>query len=155
MNRPARRLRDYEERDRPALADLWVASWRDTGFAVDFEARRPWLLERLEAHHAAGGAVIVGLDARRTARGLRHHRSRERLSRPALRRARAEGVAGSPRRCSTQAKRLSPQAIELDVNEANARARRFYEREGFVFVTRGESVQSGLPTLRLRWTPTG
>jgi len=50
-----------------------------------------------------------------------------------------------------EARRRSPGFVELDVNEANARALRFYEREGFVFVTRGLSALSGLPTVRLRW----
>ncbi len=59
------------------------------------------------------------------------------------------GLAGA---LLDEAKRLSPGALELDVNEANERACRFYEREGFVAVTRGASAQSGLPTLRLRWT---
>ena len=50
-----------------------------------------------------------------------------------------------------EAKRLSPGVVELDVNEANERAVRFYEREGFDFVTRGTSEHSGLPTRRVRW----
>ena len=47
--------------------------------------------------------------------------------------------------------RLSPGLVELDVNEANARAVHFYKREGFAFVTRGLSAASGLPTIRMRW----
>ena len=50
-----------------------------------------------------------------------------------------------------EAKRRSPGLVELDVNEANARALRFYERLGFVFATRGLSALSGLPAIRLRW----
>ncbi len=51
-----------------------------------------------------------------------------------------------------EAKRLSHGAVELDVNEANGLARRFYEREGFLTVSTGVSAQSGLPTIRMRWT---
>ena len=50
-----------------------------------------------------------------------------------------------------EAKRRSPQAIELKVNEANPRAKRFYEREGFEAVGRGVSSLSGWPTLKMRW----
>ena len=45
--------------------------------------------------------------------------------------------------------------IELDVNEMNPRALRFYEREGFSVVGRGLNPQSGLPTLKMRWRATG
>ncbi len=32
-------------------------------FAIDFESRRSWLVERLRAHRAAGGTIVVGLGA--------------------------------------------------------------------------------------------
>jgi len=50
-----------------------------------------------------------------------------------------------------EAKRRSPGVVELEVNEANPRARRCYEREGFSVVGRGVSPHSGLPTLEMRW----
>ena len=65
----------------------------------------------------------------------------------------AEKGSGLSRALLDAAKRLAPGAVDLDVNEANERARRFYEREGFIVVGRGFSAQSGLATLRLRWTP--
>jgi putative acetyltransferase len=52
-------------------------------------------------------------------------------------------------------KRRSPAVIELDVNETNPRARRFYEREGFSIVGRGLNPQSGLSTLKMRWRAMG
>jgi putative acetyltransferase len=45
--------------------------------------------------------------------------------------------------------------VELEVNEANVRARRFYDCEGFAAVGRGVNPQSGLPTLKLRWDREG
>ena len=56
-------LRDFDVADLPAVIDLWVAAWSETGFAIDFEARRPWLEERLRAHRRSGGTIVVGLDA--------------------------------------------------------------------------------------------
>jgi putative acetyltransferase len=50
-----------------------------------------------------------------------------------------------------EAKRRAPRVVELDVNEANTRARRFYEREGFSVVGQGVSPHSGLPTLKMLW----
>ena len=64
----------------------------------------------------------------------------------------AERGSGLAAALLDEAKRRSPGVVELEVNEANARARRFYEREGFAIVGRGVSPLSGLPTLKMRWT---
>ncbi|RBP17211.1 putative acetyltransferase [Roseiarcus fermentans] len=152
MNAPVRPLRPIEDGDGPALADLWVAAWRDSGFAIDFEARRAWLVERLAAHRTAGGAIVVGLDARGRPAGFAAiDPATGYLDQLCV--APAEKGAGLAAALVAEAKRLAVGAVELDVNEANERARRFYAREGFVVVGRGSSAQSGLPTLRLRWTP--
>ncbi len=63
----------------------------------------------------------------------------------------AERGSGLAAALLDEAKRLSPGVVELEVNEANARAIRFYEREGFSISGSGENASSGLPTLRMRW----
>ncbi len=144
-------LRPFEESDLPALATLWVASWRETGLPVDFEERRDWLLDRLKSHRAAGGAIVVGLDTEGAAAGfVTLEPENGYLDQLAV--APSGKGSGLATRLLDEAKRLSPGVVELDVNEANLRARRFYAREGFVEVTRGVSERSGLPTWRLRWT---
>ena len=150
MSAPA--LRGFEASDFPALADLWVASWRETGFPIDFEARRPWLKDRLLAHRAAGGAIVVGLDADAGPAGfVTIEPATGYLDQLCV--APDEKGSGLASALLEAAKRLAPGVVELDVNEANGRALRFYEREGFVRVARGFSEHSGLATLRLRWTP--
>ena len=52
-----------------------------------------------------------------------------------------------------EAKRISPQGIALDVNRSNARAVKFYEREGFVRTGEGKNEISGKPTFRYIWKP--
>ncbi len=143
-------LRDFDERDLPTLADLWVAAWRASGFDIDFEARRAWIVQRFRAHRADGGAIVVGLDDDgRLAGFVTLDQQSGYLDQLCV--APSEKGSGLAAALLGAAKRLSPGVIELDVNEANGRARRFYEREGFVFVTRGASGQSGLPTIRMRW----
>ncbi|HZZ60547.1 MAG TPA: GNAT family N-acetyltransferase [Roseiarcus sp.] len=147
-------LRGFEEADLPALADLWVAAWRETGLAIDSEARRSWLVGRLRAHRAGGGTIVVGLDAAGRPAGFvtldpaSGYLDQLCVAPP----ARGSGLAPL---LLDAAKRLAPGVVELDVNEANGRAKRFYEREGFYAVTPGVSAQSGLPTLRMRWTAGG
>ena len=151
MSAPVQCLRGFEEGDLPALSDLWAAAWQETGFAIDFEARRPWLAERLHAHLSAGGAVVVGLDADGRPAGLvTIDPASGYLDQLCV--APSEKGSGLASALLDEAKRLGGRTVELDVNEANARARRFYEREGFRYVTRGLSAQSGLPTWRMRWS---
>jgi putative acetyltransferase len=146
----SRAYHDFVEADLPALADLWVAAWRSTGIAIDFDARRPWIDGHLRALQAEGAAILVGLDAHgRTAGFITIDPKTGYLDQLCV--APQEQGSGLARALLGEAKRRSPGLIELDVNETNSRALRFYEREGFLSVTRGTSAMSGLPTLRMRW----
>ena len=50
-----------------------------------------------------------------------------------------------------EAKRLSPDCITLLVNADNARAIRFYRRNGFVHAGEDVNPTSGRPVLRMEW----
>ena len=52
-----------------------------------------------------------------------------------------------------EAKRLSPRGVTLLVNKDNARAIRFYERNGFVHSGEDVNPTSGRPVLRMTWRP--
>jgi putative acetyltransferase len=147
-------LRDFEDADLPALVELWAAAWRDSGFAIDFEARRSWLVERLRAHRAGGGTIVVGLDAVGRAAGFVTLDPANGYLDQLCVAPRMRGMGLAPLLLDA-AKRLAPGVVELDVNEDNTRARRFYEREGFQAVTRGVSAHAALPTFRMRWTAAG
>jgi putative acetyltransferase len=143
-------LRAFAEADLPALVDLWVAAWSKTGLPIDFESRRAWLKDHLRALDAAGVMIVVGLDANEMPAGFAAIDPRggalDQLCVAPT--ERGSGLASS---LLDEAKRRSPGVVELDVNEANARARRFYEREGFSVVGRGVNPRSGLPTLKMLW----
>jgi putative acetyltransferase len=143
-----RPLREFAEADLPALVDLWAAAWRETGLPVDFDARRPWLDGHLRALRAEGAEIVVALDREARPAGFVTIDTKSGYL-DQLCVAPAERGSGLAVALLEEAKRRSPGLVELDVNEANARALRFYEREGFVFVTRGLSALSGLPTIRL------
>jgi len=105
---------------------------------------------------AASGSVapVVGLDANGKPAGLVTIDPRSgALDQLCV--APAERGSGLAIALIDEAKRRSPGLIDLEVNEANPRARRFYEREGFVVVGRGVSPHSGLPTVKMRWRASG
>ena len=150
MSASNRRLRGLAEADLKALIDLWVLAWREVGLPIDFDARRAWLEERLSALRADGAMIVVGLDASEKPAGFVAIDPRGgALDQLCV--APAERGSGLASTLLDEAKRRSPGVVELEVNEANARARRFYDREGFSVVGRGVSPHSGLPTLKMLW----
>jgi putative acetyltransferase len=149
-----RSLRDFAESDLPALIDLWAAAWTATGIPIDFDARRGWIDERLDALRADGTEVVVGLDANDKPAGFATIDPRSGVL-DQLCVAPSERGSGLAIALVDEAKRRSPGFIDLEVNEANPRARRFYEREGFTVVGPGVGPHSGLATLKLRWRAAG
>ena len=154
MSAPPRVLREFAESDLAALIDLWAAAWTATGIAIDFEARRGWIRDCLAALRAGGAQIVVGLDASGKPAGFVTIDPKfGHLDQLCV--APAERGSGLARALVDEAKRRSPGSIELKVNEANPRALRFYEREGFEAVGRGVSSLSGWPTLTMRWRASG
>lgn len=140
--------------DIPALTEIWVDIWREVMPMIDFEARRPWFVERIRHHLDAGVDVVVAASPHRpdailgfvTIDRRDGHLDQLGVARAAMR----QGLA---RRLIAEARRLSPAGIHLEVNEGNARAVDLYEREGFVRTGTGVSAASGLPLFHYRWTP--
>ena len=149
MIAPSRALRDFVEGDLPALIDLWVDAWKATGVPIDFDARRGRIKNCLAVLRAGGAEIVVGLDAQGKPSGFVTIDPRSGVL-DQLCVAPDERGSGLAVALMEEAKRRSPQAIELKVNEANPRAKRFYEREGFEAVGRGVSSLSGWPTLKMR-----
>ena len=150
MSASTRVLRDFAEADLPELIDLWVAAWKASGIPIDFEGRRAWIRDCLTALHAGGAEIIVGLDTGGKPAGFVTIDARSGVL-DQLCVAPPERGSGLAAALMDEAKSRSPGSIELKVNEANPRAQRFYEHEGFVIVGRGVSSLSGWPTLIMRW----
>lgn len=133
------------------LLDLWVAAWTEAMPAIDFEARRGWFAERLDQHQH-GGALLIAARSEPSELLLGFA-----LVDPTTRYLdqlavgpdhQGRGVAGL---LVAEAKRLSPAGLALHVNQDNARAVRFYHRQGFVVAGEGRNPRSGLPIWTMRW----
>ena len=134
-----------------ALADLWVASWSEEMPTLDFGARRAWLIEHFAALTAGGTRLRGAFSGDGAPLGfISIDPNTGYIDQVAV--AGASKGRGIAAMLLKEARRLSPNTLTLDVNEANPRARRFYEKQGFVEIGTGTSPRTGLPVLKLRWT---
>jgi len=144
-------LHDFVPAHLPELVDLWVASWNATLPAIDFEARRGWLVDHLASLQDQGTEIVCALDARTglMAGFVTIDAASGHIDQLAV--ARQFWGAGAAVMLLDEARRRSAAPVWLEVNQDNPRAVRFYEKQGFQ--RDGESVneRSGLKTWRYRW----
>ena len=142
--RPARRT------DATAIADVWLAAFRET-YAFppahsDAEVRewvRSGLLPSTDAWVVEVGGEVVGFMALRAAE----------LEQLYVRQPWTGRGIGS--RLVALAKARRPEGLALWTFQANAGARRFYERHGFVAIetTDGATNEERQPDVRYAWAP--
>lgn len=132
-----------------ACADLWVETWSDTYPAIDFNARRPWFVERFESYVSGRvKAEVVCNEAGQILGLVSVDPETGHVDQFAIaKHARGHGVATV---LMNHAKAIAPGFLHLDVNTDNLRAIRFYEREGFHRVREGFSA-SGRPSYFYEW----
>ena len=143
-------LRSYRAEDEDAAIELWRVSWQQAYPAIDFAARVAWWQERWRNELVPNAAIIVAERAGaligfvtidgsgyldQLVVGPDHWGSK---------------LAGA---LVDEAKRLSPGGVTLKVNKDNARAIRFYERNGFAHAGEDVNPTSGRPVLRMIWRP--
>lgn len=148
---PAPRIRPALPADGPALGDVWLDAWRAT---FDFppshpdDAVRRWLADEMAPSHdvwvaeATEGRVVAFIALSATEVDQLYVAS--------------DWIGtGIGRRLLDLAKRERPAGLELWCFQVNGRARRFYERNGFVAVHWGDgsSNQEHQPDIRYRWAP--
>jgi putative acetyltransferase len=144
-------IRDLMSADLPEVTDLWVASWQAAMPHIDFEARRAWFVERMTAHREAGARTIVALNGGDIVGFVFIDPATGYLDQIAIAPSRqGEGFATA---LLARAKEIAPRGIALDVNVNNARAIRFYQREGFSIAGESVNPNSGAPIYQMQWRP--
>jgi putative acetyltransferase len=141
-------LRPPEESERTGIADLWEASWREAMPQIDFAARREWFLAHFSTLQKAGAVTICAFEG-----GMLGFLTIDPATGYLDQIALSPQAKGGPaaKLLLAEARRLSPAGIELEVNQDNPRAVRFYEREGFERIAESVNPRSGLKTWRMRW----
>jgi putative acetyltransferase len=143
-------LRPYRDSDEDAAIALWCETWSQAYPNIDFAARVPWWRERWRSELVPNAAIIVAEQAGVLV-GFVTIDAKTYLDQLVV----APQLWGTKLADALvdEAKRLSPDSIALLVNEDNARAIRFYQRNGFVDAGKDVNPTSGRPVLKMEWRP--
>jgi putative acetyltransferase len=141
-------LRPYRGEDEDAAIALWLEAWQQAYPSIDFAARVNWWRERWRGELVPKAEIIVAAQEGAVI-GFVTVDASGYLDQLVV----APGHWGSKLASVLvdEAKRLSPDCITLLVNTDNARAIRFYERNGFVHAGEDVNPTSGRPVLKMEW----
>lgn len=144
-------LRAYAPADEEAAIELWRRTWQQAYPQIDFTARLAWWRQRWREELVPVVTIMVA-EAQGSLLGF---------------------VTVDPRTCDldqlvvapetwgsglaaaliAEAKRISPAGLDLHVNKDNARAVRFYEKQGFLVAGEALNWRSGAPVHKMSWRP--
>jgi putative acetyltransferase len=143
-------LRPYRKDDLEAALALWRRAWDAAMPEIDFGARLAGWRERWIGELVPGNSIVVAeIDG--LAGFVVIDPESGYLDQIVVR---PEDWGGEVAKALLdEAKRLAAAGIALDVNQSNARAIRFYEREGFIRSGEGVNPLSGKATFRYAWRP--
>src|SRR3954453_17400392 len=122
-------LRPYRDADEDAAIALWLATWQQAYPSIDFGARLAWWRERWRRELVPRAAIVVAEHAGALIGFVTIDPSGY-LDQLVVGPEHWGSDVGST--LMNEAKRLSPEGVNLKVNADNFRPIRFYERNGFV-----------------------
>lgn len=143
-------LRPYRDEDEDAAIALWQRTWQEAYSAIDFATRLAWWRQRWRSELVPHAAITIAEAAGQMVGFVTLDRD-----------GYLDQLVVAPEhwgsRAATllldEAKRRAPNGVTLHVNKDNARAIRFYERNGFVHAGVAVNSISGRPVLKMQWKP--
>ena len=148
------KLRPYAAADEAAAIELWRRAWQAAYPRLDFSARLAWWRERWRCELVPVATITIAERAGDSGEILGFvtvDRSTGYLDQIVV----APEEWGSPLAAALveDAKQSAPEGLDLLVNQDNARAVRFYEKQGFVVAGADVNQISGAPLHRMSWRP--
>jgi|SRR5262245_5066356 len=144
-------LRSYRSTDEDAAIELWQRTWAQHYPQIDFAKRVAWWRERWRQELAPTATISVAELHGNIVGFVAVDPNSSYLDQIVV----APEAWGSEvaNLLMAEARRISPKGLDLKVNADNARAIRFYEKQGFVDA--GDTVNeiSGAPVRMMRWRP--
>jgi putative acetyltransferase len=141
-------LRPYQSSDEDAAITLWQRTWQLAYPGIDFAARVPWWRERWRNELVPNAAIIVAEQAGELVGFVTIDDNGYLDQLVVVPEHWGSKLADA---LVDEAKLRSPGGVTLLVNRDNARAIRFYERNGFVHAGEDVNPTSGRPVLRMAW----
>jgi putative acetyltransferase len=141
-------LRPYRAEDEDTAIALWLETWQRAYPSIDFAARVNWWRERWRSELVPKAAIMVAQQDDALIGFVTIDAS-----------GYLDQLVVSPAHWGSkladalvnEAKRMSPAGITLLVNKDNARAIRFYQRNGFAHAGEDVNPTSGRAVLRMEW----
>jgi putative acetyltransferase len=149
MPEPAATLRPYRQADEAAAIELWRQTWQQAYPAIDFAARVDWWRNRLRNELVPNAAIVVAEAAGALVGFVTVDTATGYLDQIVV--APQLWGAGVAEMLLEEAKRLSPARLALHVNKDNARAARFYQKNGFAIAGEDVNPRSGAPVYLMKW----
>ncbi len=142
-------LRRYEPADEDAAIELWRRTWQAAYPHIDFAARTGWWRKRWRDELVPQATIVVA-EVQGALTGFvtvdpRNGYLDQIVVAPEL------WGGELARALLDEAKRISPARLDLLVNKDNARAIRFYEKQGFKYAGDDVNPVSGRPVNRMSW----
>jgi putative acetyltransferase len=144
-------LRPYQAADEDSAIELWRRTWQIAYPRLDFTARVDWWRARWRNELVATASIVVAELSGRLVGFVTVDPTTGYLDQIVVApEAWGSALAGA---LLAEAKRLSPAGLDLAVNADNARAIRFYEKQGFVVTGGDVNPRSGAPINKMAWRP--
>jgi len=144
-------LRPYTAADEAAAIELWRRTWKLAYPQIDFDARVDWWRQRWRDELVPVATITVAEAQGQMAGFVTVDPASFDLDQIVVApEAWGIGVASA---LIAEAKRISPDGLDLYVNIDNARAIRFYEKHGFAISGEAFNWRSGAPVHKMSWRP--
>jgi putative acetyltransferase len=143
-------LRPYTAADEDAAIALWLRTWQKAYPDIDFSARLAWWRERWRNELVAQAQIVVAESAGTMTGFVTVDPKTLYLDQIVV--APEAWGSGTAEALLAEARRLSPTGLDLQVNQDNARAIRFYQKQGFA-ITGEDKNASGRLTYWMKWRP--
>jgi putative acetyltransferase len=137
--------------DVPETIDLWVDAWTAAYPAINFDARREWAVNHIADLEQEGALSFVALNEGNIVGLLVVDPNTGYLDQIVV--ATDQQGRGVADRLLAEARRQAPDGLDLHVNQDNARAVRFYEKNGFAKSGTDVNPTSKAPTYKMSWRP--
>ncbi len=145
------RLRRYAARDEDTANALWLRTWQAAYPQIDFAERLDWWRERWRNELVPACEITIAEADSEMIGFVTVDPKTRYLDQLVVAPARWRSGIGAA--LVNEAKRISPQALDLDVNIDNIRAIEFYRRQAFFITGAGVNSISGKPVHRMSWRP--